>query len=56
MSTNICIICAWRATCQKMFSVSGRDVKCADFVRDVSIKEKADEIDKTEEGSRQETD
>jgi hypothetical protein len=41
MSKDICILCAWRATCQKMFSVSGRDIKCADFVRDVSIKEEA---------------
>ncbi len=38
-SGNICVICAWRATCQKKFSVSGKDVKCADFVKDVSIKE-----------------
>ena len=36
---TICAICAWRATCQKMFSMSGRDLKCADFARDVSIKE-----------------
>lgn len=41
MSKDICIVCAWRATCQKMFSVSGRDIKCADFVRDVSIKKEA---------------
>ncbi|MBI5664339.1 MAG: hypothetical protein HZC49_04520 [Nitrospirae bacterium] len=39
MSKDICIVCAWRATCQKMFSVSGRDIKCSDFVKDVSIKE-----------------
>jgi hypothetical protein len=35
----ICAICAWRATCQKKFSVSGRDMRCAEFVRDVLIKE-----------------
>jgi hypothetical protein len=34
---TICVICAWRATCQKMFSMSGRDMKCADFVKDVSV-------------------
>lgn len=45
MSANICIVCAWRATCQKKFSVSGRDIKCADFVKDVSIKPE----DQTEE-------
>lgn len=48
MSTDICIVCAWRGTCQKMFSVSGRDIKCADFVKDVSIKEEASKEDKTE--------
>jgi len=49
MSADICVVCAWRATCQKMFSVSGRDVKCADFVRDVSIK-KDEESEKAESG------
>lgn len=46
---NICVICAWRATCQKKFSVSGKDFKCADYVRDVSIKiETADEEEKSD--------
>lgn len=40
MEVNICAICAWRATCQKKFSMSGKDMKCVDFVKDVSIKEK----------------
>jgi hypothetical protein len=39
----ICAICAWRATCQKKFSVSGRDMRCAEFVRDVTIKEEPEE-------------
>ena len=44
MSAEICIVCAWRATCQKKFSISGRDSRCPDFVRDVSIVDKrADE-------------
>lgn len=34
---TICVICAWRETCQKKFSMSGRDVKCVDFVKDVSV-------------------
>ncbi len=38
-TTLICAICAWRATCQKKFSVSGKDVRCAEFVKDVMIKE-----------------
>lgn len=39
----ICSICAWRATCQKKFSVSGKDLRCAEFVRDVTIKEEQEE-------------
>ena len=35
----MCILCAWRENCQKKFSVSGRDVRCPDFVRDMSIKD-----------------
>jgi len=42
-STLICAICAWRATCQKKFSVSGKDVRCAEFVKDVMIKEEKEE-------------
>ncbi|MDI6728852.1 MAG: hypothetical protein QMD44_08025 [Thermodesulfovibrionales bacterium] len=34
----LCIVCAWRATCQKQFSMKAGQ-KCAEFVRDVSIKE-----------------
>ena len=45
----ICAICAWRATCQKKFSVSGRDMRCAEFVRDVTIKEKPAEEEPVEE-------
>jgi len=53
MSVNICAVCAWRKDCAKKFSVSGRDVRCADFSRDLTIKDKeeqekkpADEKDK----------
>jgi hypothetical protein len=38
-TTLICTICAWRATCQKKFSVSGKDLRCAEFVKDVLINE-----------------
>lgn len=34
-----CALCAWRETCQKKFSVSGRDVRCPEFARDLRIKE-----------------
>ncbi|MFN3478792.1 MAG: hypothetical protein ACK415_00255 [Thermodesulfovibrionales bacterium] len=40
---NICAVCAWRATCQKKFSVSGRSMHCPDFVRDVTIIEEPSE-------------
>jgi hypothetical protein len=39
----ICAICAWRETCQKKFSVSGKDFRCAEFVKDVMIKEVKEE-------------
>lgn len=37
MKKDICAVCAWRATCQKKFSVSGRDIRCPEFVKDVTI-------------------
>ena len=36
---EICVLCAWRENCSKKFSISGRDIRCPDFVRDLSIKE-----------------
>jgi hypothetical protein len=47
MEQTICAICAWRATCQKKFSVSGRDVRCADYVKDLSLKEEKKEDEKS---------
>jgi hypothetical protein len=35
---EICILCAWRENCQKKFFLSGKDIRCPDFVRDSSIK------------------
>ncbi|MDP3296133.1 MAG: hypothetical protein Q8N09_00820 [Thermodesulfovibrionia bacterium] len=53
MEKTICAICAWRADCQKKFSVSGRDMRCPDFVRDLTIpedkEEKAEETKKEKE-------
>lgn len=34
---RICSVCAWRATCQKKFSVSGHDVNCTDFTEDMTL-------------------
>ncbi len=33
-----CSVCAWRETCQKKFSVSGKDMRCPEYVRDLQIK------------------
>jgi hypothetical protein len=43
----LCIVCAWRATCQKHFSMKAGQ-KCAEFVRDVSIKETSEEKEECE--------
>jgi hypothetical protein len=48
---DICIVCAWRENCQKKFSVSGRDIRCADVVRDLSIKEKNGSEEREEENN-----
>jgi hypothetical protein len=34
-----CAICAWRADCKKKFSLSGKNIRCPDFVRDLTIKD-----------------
>lgn len=47
-TTFICAICAWRTTCQKKFSVSGKDMRCAEFVRDVTLKEEQEETEEKE--------
>ncbi|MFN3741025.1 MAG: hypothetical protein ACK4TF_10235 [Thermodesulfovibrionales bacterium] len=53
---NICAICAWRATCQKKFSVSGRSMHCPDFVRDVTIKtESSENLEEKEEKKEDES-
>lgn len=43
----LCIVCAWRATCQKQFSMKAGQ-KCAEFVRDVTIKEEPEEKEEGE--------
>jgi hypothetical protein len=42
MAMDICAVCAWRETCKKKFSISGKDLRCPDFARDVTIKEKTE--------------
>jgi len=50
---SICAVCAWRATCQKKFSVSGKDLRCAEFVKDVTIKEELEEEKAVEEKTKE---
>ena len=42
---TLCNICAWRETCQKKFMMSGKDMTCTDFVKDVSIKDAEEEAE-----------
>ncbi|MEJ2325169.1 MAG: hypothetical protein P8Y77_10415 [Nitrospirota bacterium] len=49
-SPEICSVCAWRDTCKKRFSLSGRDVRCPDFVEDVSFEKESDEQEEKAEG------
>lgn len=46
---NICAVCAWRETCQKKFSISGRDMRCPEFLKDITIKDKKEEEEKDKE-------
>ena len=39
---SICAVCAWRETCQKKFKVSGKDIRCADFTRDIKASSAAE--------------
>ncbi len=43
-SKDICVVCAWRADCKKKFTVSGKDIRCPDFTKDISIPEDKGEI------------
>ncbi len=37
---SLCVICAWRMTCNKKFLMDGATTtKCADYTRDVLLKE-----------------
>lgn len=49
-STQRCVVCAWRQTCAKKFSVPDGGARCPDFTRDVSLKER--EGQKKEEDDR----
>ncbi|MFA5352725.1 MAG: hypothetical protein WC291_00715 [Thermodesulfovibrionales bacterium] len=47
---ELCILCAWRATCQKQFSMKP-GLKCPDFSRDLTIREEKEaEKDEVKQG------
>jgi len=39
--TQLCIICAWRQTCQKQFSMKAGQ-KCPDYCKDITIRQPED--------------
>lgn len=46
LSRKICIICAWRESCLKRFSITpSAALHCPDFTRDVTIKIKEEDIE-----------
>lgn len=44
-SEVLCVICAWRATCLKQFSMKAGQ-KCPEFVKDITIKKESEEEEK----------
>jgi hypothetical protein len=47
---TICVICAWRQTCNKKFSMDGSTTtRCPDYTRDVTLKEPEPEKDNEDE-------
>jgi len=48
LKKEACSVCAWRENCQKKFSISGKDIRCPDFVRDLSIQGRKTEEDQGE--------
>ncbi len=42
---KLCVICAWKTTCNKKFSMGEGKINCPDFSKDVSLKKKTKEQD-----------
>jgi hypothetical protein len=39
-SHTICVTCAWRATCNKKFSMDGATTtRCPDYTRDITLRQ-----------------
>jgi hypothetical protein len=50
---TICVMCAWRQTCNKKFSMDGATTtRCPEYTRDVTLKQPdEEEADKTRNGN-----
>jgi hypothetical protein len=48
MVKTLCVMCAWRATCQKQFSMKAGQ-QCADYTKDLTIKDKSLEDEAAQE-------
>ncbi|MBI5026906.1 MAG: hypothetical protein HZC12_09345 [Nitrospirae bacterium] len=53
---DICVVCAWRETCQKKFSVSGKGLRCPDFTRDITLPEAKEESPEETDFTKKEED
>ncbi|MEW6116394.1 MAG: hypothetical protein AB1553_05780 [Nitrospirota bacterium] len=42
---ELCIVCAWRATCQKQFAMKAGQ-RCPDYAKDLTIKEEKEATEK----------
>jgi hypothetical protein len=46
---TICVVCAWRQTCNKKFSMDGATTtRCPDYTRDVTLREAPPEQEEEE--------
>lgn len=49
---TLCVVCAWRETCQKKFSFSSSgNVKCPDYTRDLTLPKDEGDKDQKEDPS-----
>ncbi len=47
---TICVMCAWRLTCNKKFSMDGTTTtRCPEYTRDITLKAPKDEHEQKED-------
>jgi hypothetical protein len=48
---TICVVCAWRATCNKKFSMDGASsTRCPEYTRDITLKAAEKSVEAAESG------